>query len=63
MMPAQSRPPKHLMTLLASLMLNRRLQQRPPISMAPPVPTADGNRMAELARMQLGLGRPRPPMM
>lgn len=62
---AGSRPPKHLMTMLATLMLNQRLQQRggsapinpgmqPPGMRAPVAPAQ--NRMAELARMQLNSG-------
>lgn len=58
-------PPKHLMTMLATLMLNKRLQQGGPRQ---PVPPQDdmrgmaGHRMADLARMQLMMGRQRPRM-
>lgn len=59
-------PPKHLMTMLATLMLNKRLQQRAPTTQPTPLSQPGmqepGNRMADLARMQLTMGRQKPPM-
>jgi hypothetical protein len=52
-----SAPPKALMALLATLMLNQRLRQR---SSGPQMPMPqqgmDQGRMADLARMRLGMG-------
>lgn len=74
----QSQPamqPKHLMTMLATLMLNKRLQQgqkqqgamHNPVGMPLPGQNpndggAGGNRMAQLAQMQLNMGGRKPPM-
>lgn len=57
--PPAPRPPKHLMTILATLMLNKRLQQRRAQTVDPMMQqqaSPQGNRMAELARMQLNMG-------
>ena len=50
-------PPRDVMRVLATLMLNRKLQQMSPQQARPSI---NGNRMAELAKMQLALNaRPR----
>ena len=55
--------PKHLMTMLATLMLNKRLQQRqtppgPPMGANPATMGAPNvNRMQQLAQMQLNMGQ------
>jgi hypothetical protein len=72
---AMGMPPKHLATMLATLMLNKRLQQganRPtpiPQAIGMPMPGQNpqdggrgGNRMAQLAQMQMSMNGPRSPM-
>lgn len=49
-------PPKALMALLATLMLNQRLRQGGGRNPQMPMPPMQGNRMADLARMRLEMG-------
>ena len=62
MMPGMGgqKPPKELMSMLATLMLNSRLQQGGQKSRPPrPQMSMGQGRMSELANMQLGLNAPR----
>lgn len=73
--PQSGMKPKHLMSMLATLMLNSRLQNQGKQQGAMPSPVgmplpgqnpdnggAGGNRMAQLAQMQLNMRGPKPPM-